>query len=105
MKASWVKNVLFLADRTSLVRQAHKNFNRLLPSVTTALYTGGGGSRDASARIIFATYQTMINLISGDAREFSSGRFDLIIIDPTGSSSVLGRKFLICRRERTQQCL
>lgn len=81
MKASWVKNVLFLADRTSLVRQAHKNFNRLLPSVTTALYTGGGGSRDTSARIIFATYQTMINLISGDAREFSSGRFDLIIID------------------------
>ena len=41
MKANWIKNVLFLADRTSLVRQAHKNFNKLLPNVTTSLYTGG----------------------------------------------------------------
>ena len=37
MKAGWIKNVLFLADRTSLVRQAHKNFNKLLPNVTTSL--------------------------------------------------------------------
>lgn len=81
MKANWVKNALFLADRTSLVRQAHKNFNQLLPNVTTAMYTGGGGARDANARIIFATYQTMINLINDDTREFGSGRFDLIIID------------------------
>lgn len=81
MKANWVKNVLFLADRTSLVRQAHKNFNQLLPNVTTAIYTGGGGVRDANARIIFATYQTMIKLINDDTREFGSGRFDLIVID------------------------
>ena len=81
MKANWVKNVLFLADRTSLVRQAHKNFNKLLPSVTTSVYSGGSMNRDANARIIFPTYQTMINLINDDTREFGIGRFDLIIID------------------------
>lgn len=81
MKANWVKNVLFLADRTSLIRQAHKNFNKLLPSVTTSIYAGGGAQRDPNARIIFSTYQTMINLVNEDSREFGIGRFDLIIID------------------------
>ena len=81
MKAGWVKNILFLADRTSLVRQAHKNFNKLLPNVTTSIYAGGSMNRDANARIIFSTYQTMINLINDDTREFGIGRFDLIIID------------------------
>ena len=80
-KNNWVKNVLFLADRTSLVRQAHKNFNKLLPSVTTSIYSGESQDRDPNARIIFSTYQTMINLINDDTREFSIGRFDLIIID------------------------
>lgn len=81
MKANWVKNVLFLADRTSLVKQAHKNFNKLLPDVTTSIYTGGSLDRDSNARIIFSTYQTMFNLIDDDTKEFSVGRFDLIIID------------------------
>lgn len=81
LKAGWAKNILFLADRTSLVRQAHKNFTKLLPSVTTSVYSGGSLSRDPNARIIFSTYQTMINLINDDTREFSIGRFDLIIID------------------------
>lgn len=81
MKANWVKNVLFLADRTSLVRQAHKNFNKLLPNITTSIYSGGSTDRDENARVIFATYQTMINLINDDTREFGIGRFDLIIID------------------------
>lgn len=81
LKAGWAKNILFLADRTSLVRQAHKNFTKLLPSVTTSVYSGGSLNRDANARIIFSTYQTMINLINDDTREFGIGRFDLIIID------------------------
>lgn len=81
MKNNWVKNILFLADRTSLVVQAHKNFNKLLPNVTTSIYSGISTSRDANARIIFSTYQTMINLINDDTREFGIGRFDLIIID------------------------
>lgn len=81
MKAGWVESVLFLADRTSLVRQAHKNFNKLLPSVTTSIYAGGSDNKDSNARIIFSTYQTMINLINDDTREFNIGRFDLIVVD------------------------
>ncbi len=80
-KANWVKNVLFLADRTSLVRQAQKAYNKLLPSITTSVYIGENSNRDPNARIIFSTYQTMINLINDDTREFSIGRFDLIIVD------------------------
>ncbi|MCQ2294908.1 MAG: DEAD/DEAH box helicase family protein, partial [Bacteroidales bacterium] len=37
MRNEWVKNVLFLADRTSLVRQAHKNFVKLMPNTTTCV--------------------------------------------------------------------
>ena len=81
MKANWIKNVLFLADRTSLVKQAHKNFNKLLPNVTTSIYTGDSLDRDSNAKIIFSTYQSMMNLINEDTKEFSIGRFDLIIID------------------------
>ena len=90
MKANWVKNVLFLADRTSLVRQAHKNFNKLLPNVTTSLYTGGSLNRDPNARVIFSTYQTMIGHLDKDAKTFSLGRFDLIIIDEA-HRSVFGK--------------
>ena len=76
----WVKNVLFLADRTSLVKQAHKNFVKLLPNETTCVLNEGG-DRDLNARITFSTYQTMINFIDTDDKPFSVGRFDLIIID------------------------
>ena len=76
----WVKNVLFLADRTSLVKQAHKNFVKLLPNETTCVLNESG-ERDMNARITFSTYQTMINFIDTDEKLFSVGRFDLIIID------------------------
>ncbi|MBR5237075.1 MAG: DEAD/DEAH box helicase family protein [Paludibacteraceae bacterium] len=76
----WVKNVLFLADRTSLVKQAHKNFVKLMPNETTTILNESG-ERDMTARIIFSTYQTMINYIDTEEKPFSVGRFDLIIID------------------------
>ena len=76
----WVKNVLFLADRTSLVKQAHKNFVKLLPNETTCVLNEGS-ERDMNARITFSTYQTMINFIDTDEKPFSVGRFDLIVID------------------------
>lgn len=76
----WVKNVLFLADRTSLVKQAHKNFVKLMPNETTTVLNESG-ERDMNARITFSTYQTMINFIDTDDKPFSVGRFDLIIID------------------------
>lgn len=78
---NWVKNVLFLADRRSLVRQAHKNFVKLLPSTTTCVLSDNDTEKDLNARITFSTYQTMINYIDTDEKPFSVGRFDLIIID------------------------
>lgn len=37
LKAGWAKNILFLADRTSLVRQAHKNFSQLFTQTNNLL--------------------------------------------------------------------
>ena len=76
----WVKNVLFLADRIPLVDQAHKNFVKLLPHMTTSILSEDKDP-DTNARITFSTYQTMINYIDTDEKAFSVGRFDLIIID------------------------
>ena len=76
----WAKNILFLADRTSLVNQAHKNFHRLLPHETSCILNEEGDP-DKNARLMFSTYQTMIKLIDTDNRPFSIGRFDLIIVD------------------------
>ena len=76
----WVKNVLFLADRIPLVSQAHKNFVKLLPHMTTSILSEDKDP-DTTARITFSTYQTMINYIDTDDKAFSVGRFDLIIID------------------------
>ncbi len=77
---SWVKNVLFLADRTSLVRQAKRNFGKLLPHMSSCELSGSG-ERDLNARLMFSTYQSMINYIDAEDKHFSIGRFDLIIID------------------------
>ncbi|MBO7442445.1 MAG: DEAD/DEAH box helicase family protein, partial [Paludibacteraceae bacterium] len=76
----WVKNALFLADRTSLVNQAHKNFVKLLPNMTTCVLSDDS-DHDLNARLTFSTYQTMINHIDTEDKTFSVGRFDLIIID------------------------
>ena len=73
----WVKNVLFLADRTSLVNQAHKNFVKLLPNENTCVLSDkSNNAKDLNARIIFSTYQTMINTIDTDKTLFSVGRID-----------------------------
>lgn len=77
----WIKNVLFLADRTALVTQAKRNFNKLLPNYTISVLSDKDKEPDLNARLVFSTYQTMINLIDGDDRTFSIGRFDIIIID------------------------
>ena len=78
----WIKNVLFLADRTSLVKQAKRNYAKSLPDMTICeLSDGGSADKDMNARLMFCTYQTMINYIDAEDKEFSSGRFDLIIVD------------------------
>ena len=85
----WVKNVLFLADRIPLVSQAHKNFVKLLPHMTTSILSEDKDP-DTTARITFSTYQTMIKYIDTDEKAFSVGRFDLIIIDEA-HRSIFGR--------------
>lgn len=77
---NWVKNVLFLADRTSLVNQAKKSFAKLLPNMSICELSGNE-EKDYNARLMFCTYQTMINYIDAEDKRFTSGRFDLIIID------------------------
>lgn len=77
---NWVKNVLFLADRTALVNQAKRAFNSLIPDMSICELSGSG-EKDMNARLMFSTYQTMINYIDAEDKEFSIGRFDLIIID------------------------
>ena len=84
LRHGWVKNVLFLADRTSLVLQAKRSFNALLPDLSL---TNLGEEKDnLNARAVFSTYQTMINAIDNVKDEtggklFTCGHFDLIIID------------------------
>lgn len=75
-----IKNVLFLADRTALVNQAKRNFAKLLPNMPICELSSSG-EKDYNARLMFCTYQTMINYIDAEDKIFTTGRFDLIIID------------------------
>jgi type I restriction enzyme, R subunit len=85
-KCNWAKRVLFLADRNQLIRQARKNFTTLLPNLPNFNLCDRKNDIDKSAaRIIFSTYQTMINLIdkeyNNEERYYGVGHFDLIIFD------------------------
>jgi type I restriction enzyme R subunit len=81
MRANWVKRVLFLADRVSLVKQAVNAFKTFMPQASPVnLVT----DKDTDSRLYVSTYPTMMNLIeatSGGVRRFGPGHFDLIIID------------------------
>lgn len=87
---NWIKNTLFLADRTSLVNQAARNFQKLLPNSPTTILNDKATEVDPNARITFSTYQTMINYVNTDQKPYSVGRFDLIIIDEA-HRSVFGK--------------
>lgn len=87
---NWIKNTLFLADRTSLVNQAARNFQKLLPNSPTTVLSDKTTEVDPNARITFSTYQTMINYVNTDQKPYSVGRFDLIIIDEA-HRSVFGK--------------
>ena len=81
----WVKNVLFLADRTVLVKQAKNNFTKLLPNMSCCNLLSTIDNPEDS-RIVFSTYQTMINAIDNTKSKtgnklFTPGHFDLIIVD------------------------
>ena len=83
---NWVQNILFLADRTELVKQAEKNFKKLLPDMSCCNLLSSKDGDPEESRIIFSTYQTMINCIDKMKNKngitlFTPGHFDLIIID------------------------
>ena len=83
---NWVQNVLFLADRTELVKQAEKNFKKLLPDMSCCNLLSSKDGDPEESRIIFSTYQTMVNCIDKMKSKngitlFTPGHFDLIIID------------------------
>ena len=85
----WVKNALFLADRTALVRQAKKNFKMHLPDLSLCNLLDSKDNPES--RMIFSTYPTMMNAIdeakSKDRTKlFTRGHFDLIIIDESHRS-------------------
>lgn len=61
LQHGWIKNILFLADRNSLVTQAKRSFVNLLPDLSV---TNLCEDKDNyNAHCIFSTYQTMINCI------------------------------------------
>ena len=79
----WIKNVLFLADRNSLVTQAKRSFVNLLPSLSAANLCE---EKDKyNERCIFSTYQTMMNCIDTvkdeEGKLYTAGHFDLVICD------------------------
>lgn len=83
LQHGWVKNILFLADRTSLVTQAKRSFVNLLPDLSV---TNLCEEKDNyTAHCVFSTYQTMMNCIDEVKDEqgklFTCGHFDLVICD------------------------
>ena len=83
LQHGWVKNILFLADRNSLVTQAKRCFVNLLPDLSV---TNLCEEKDNySAHCVFSTYQTMMNVIDtakdDKGKLFTVGHFDLVICD------------------------
>ena len=83
LQHGWVKNILFLADRNSLVTQAKRSFVNLLPDLSVSNLCED--KDNYSAHCIFSTYQTMMNCIDSVKDEqgklFTAGHFDLVIAD------------------------
>ena len=78
-----ITNVLFLADRTALVKQAKDDFKNYLPDMSLCNLLSN--KDDKNARIVFSTYPTMLNEIDSAKNEFGQKLYTpatfLIIID------------------------
>lgn len=78
----WAKRILFLADRTALVTQAKRAFEKFLPhSSRSILSEETEEKRDYNATVVFSTYNTMSNILDRGERKMGIGHFDLIVID------------------------
>ncbi|MBN2657183.1 MAG: DEAD/DEAH box helicase family protein [Spirochaetales bacterium] len=89
LKKGWIKNILFLADRITLVKQAKNNFSNLLPDLSLCNLLNEKDSPES--KMIFSTYPTMMNAIDDTkgkdgSKLFTPGHFDLIIIDESHRS-------------------
>lgn len=78
-----VRDVLFLADRVELVRQAKDAFAKTTNANLCNLLENDDPT---TAQIVFSTYPTIMNRVDEantkrDGKTFSPGRFDLIVVD------------------------
>lgn len=83
-KAGQVTNILFLADRRALVKQARDAFKDYLPQMS--LCNLCENKQDYNARIVFSTYPTILGAIDDTKSKdgnllYTPAHFDLIIID------------------------
>ena len=88
-RGGYVTNILFLADRTALVKQAKDDFKNYLPDMS--LCNLCSNKDDRNARIVFSTYPTILNAIDSTKTQdgvplFSPAHFDLIITDESHRS-------------------
>ena len=84
MEKGWIRDILFLADRNSLVTQAKRAFVNLLPDLSVVNLCED--KTNYTAHCVFSTYQTMYNCIDTvqdekEQRLFTPGHFDLVICD------------------------
>ena len=88
-RGGYVTNILFLADRTALVKQAKDDFKNYMPDMS--LCNLCSNKDDRNARIVFSTYPTILNAIDNTKTKdgvplFSPAHFDLIITDESHRS-------------------
>ena len=88
-RGGYITNILFLADRTALVKQAKDDFKNYLPDMS--LCNLCSNKDDKTARIVFSTYPTILNAIDSTKTKdgiplFSPAHFDLIITDESHRS-------------------
>lgn len=85
MSKTWITNILFLADRTELVKQAKDAFTKYMPNLSVCNLLDRNDDKP-TARAIFSTYPTIMNAIDDEKTKegqklFTPGHFDIIIID------------------------
>ena len=83
LQHGWIKNILFLADRNSLVTQAKRAFVNLMPDLSVTNLCEE--KENYGAHCVFSTYQTMMNCIDiaadDEGKLYTSGHFDIVICD------------------------
>lgn len=83
LEQGWIRDILFLADRNSLVTQAKRSFVNLLPDLSVTNLCED--KENLTAHCVFSTYQTMMNCIDSvrddKGKLFTCGHFDLVICD------------------------